>query len=136
MYDFFGSAFDIVSCHQVIWQIIPPKNMADLYVFFAMALFGRVAIAYFLENDDDQDGDRYAQIASNVLEHPIILAIRILFSRYGYPFRADLCSPTGLSARQLEGMDLGLDVDLVVREPRRKIDELSASVPNQPCRSC
>jgi hypothetical protein len=38
-------------------------------VFFALALCGRVAIAHFLENDDDQDGDRYAQIASDVLEH-------------------------------------------------------------------
>lgn len=38
-------------------------------LLFAVALFGRVAVAHFLANDDDQDGDLYAQIASNVLEH-------------------------------------------------------------------
>ena len=52
----------------------PSKNVRtwQIYVvFFAVALFGRVAIAHFLANDDDQDGDLYAQIASNVLEHDI-----------------------------------------------------------------
>ena len=28
-----------------------------------------VSVPYFLANDEDQDGDLYAQIASNVLEH-------------------------------------------------------------------
>jgi hypothetical protein len=36
-----------------------------------------VAVPYFLANDEDQDGDLYAQIASNVREHHIILPIRI-----------------------------------------------------------
>jgi hypothetical protein len=59
---------------KVIWQIVPPKNVRtwQIYVvFFAVALLGRVSVAHFLANDEDQDGDLYAQIASNVLEHHI-----------------------------------------------------------------
>jgi hypothetical protein len=44
----------------------------QIYVLlFAVALFGRVAVAHFLANDEDSDGDLYAQIASNILEHHI-----------------------------------------------------------------
>jgi 4-amino-4-deoxy-L-arabinose transferase-like glycosyltransferase len=44
----------------------------QIYVLlFAVALFGRMAVVHFLANDEDQDGDLYAQIASNVLEHHI-----------------------------------------------------------------
>ncbi len=43
-----------------------------MYVLlFAAALFARVAVAHFLANDEDQDGDLYARIATNVLEQRI-----------------------------------------------------------------
>ena len=52
----------------------PPKKVRTWQIYvvlFAVALFGRVAVARFLANDKDQDGDLYAQIASNILEHHI-----------------------------------------------------------------
>jgi asparagine N-glycosylation enzyme membrane subunit Stt3 len=58
----------------VIWQFVPPKNVRTWQIYvvlFAVALLGRLAVAHFLANDEDQDGDLYAQIASNVLEHHI-----------------------------------------------------------------
>src|SRR6478752_5779031 len=59
---------------KVIWQIVPPKNVRTRRIYvalFAVALFGRVAVAHFLANDEDSDGDLYAQIASNILAHHI-----------------------------------------------------------------
>ena len=47
------------------------KTWQIYVVLFAVALLGRVTVAHFLANDEDQDGDLYTQIASNVLEHHI-----------------------------------------------------------------
>ena len=72
--DFLRVSLRYISCRQVIWRIVLPKKVRtwQIYVLlFAVALFGRVAVAHFLANDEDQDGDLYAQIASNVLEHHI-----------------------------------------------------------------
>jgi Dolichyl-phosphate-mannose-protein mannosyltransferase len=63
-------------------------------VLFAVALCGRVIVARFLANDEDQDGDLYAQIASNVLEHHI--------------YSADTDPPFGSTLVRLPGYPLSI----------------------------